>query len=248
MIVRNKLRDQVVTEVIELIDRSGLRPGDELPPERELTAQMGVSRTVVREALTALEMQGLLELTPGRRPRVRLEYERALGETLGLAMREDLDRILQLAEVRRIVEADAAALAAERAEPQDVAAMQEAIDTMREHLADPVGWVDSDVAFHEALLLATKNEVLVSMFRPVAQMLQRSRAVTTEVRRRPTSTAARQHQEILDRIAARDIEGARAASERHMTETVEDVRQLAIASGGAFAARYLPAPVDETND
>lgn len=244
MIVRNKLRDQVVAEVVALIDRSGLKPGDSLPPERELATQVGVSRTVVREALTALEMQGLLELTPGRRPMVRLEYERALSETLGLAMRDDLDRILQLAEVRRIVEVDAAGLAAVRASAEDIAVMQGAIDTMRDHLADDVGRVDADVDFHEALLVATKNEVLVSMFRPIAQLLQRSRSVTSEAQRRSTSEALDQHQAILDRIAARDADGARAASERHMAETLEDVRLLAVAARGAFANRYLPTSAD----
>lgn len=246
MIVRNKLRDQVVSAVIEIIDSADLKPGDTLPPERELALQVGVSRTVVREALTALEMQGLLELSPGHRPTVRSHYERAFSETLGLAMRDDLDRILQLAEVRRVVEVDAAGLAARRATPEDLAAMQSALDTMGDHLEDSVGYVDADVAFHEAMLLATKNDVLVSMFRPVTQLLQRSRSLTNAGHRRPQTDAVEQHREILDRIAAGDADGARSACERHMAETFEDARQLAIAADGVFASRYLADGPDTT--
>jgi len=222
MITRGKLRDEVVTEVIGIIERDGLRPGSTLPPERELSAAMGVSRTVVREALTALEMQGVLELVPGRRPTVRQHYEQAFGETLGFAVRKDEDSIRQLMEVRRIFESEAAALAAARATPADIEALSRAITRMRDHLDEPSGYVDADVAFHEALLVATGNDLLVSMMRPAAGLLVRSREVTTGTRRPPAAALA-EHTAIFECIAAGDVEGARAASAAHMSSTVADV-------------------------
>lgn len=225
MIERSKLRDAVIAELLKTIEHDKLRPGDTLPPERELSAGMGVSRTVVREALTALEMQGLLVLVPGRRPTINQQYERAFGETLGLAVRKDRDSLMQLMEIRWIVENEAAALAAERATPDDINAMADAIARMRDHLNEPSGYVDADLAFHEALLVATKNDMLVSMMRPAAGLLARSRSLTTGSRRPPQS-ALDEHSAIFDRIRAGDVDGARAASAQHMAATIEDVQSV----------------------
>jgi GntR family transcriptional repressor for pyruvate dehydrogenase complex len=222
MIARNKLRDEVISELLTIIEKDSLGPGDTLPPERELSASMGVSRTVVREALTALEMQGLLVLVPGRRPTVQLQYERAFGDTLGLAMRKDEHSLRQLMEVRWIVENAAAALAAARASAADIEALDEAITRMRDHLDEAPGYVDADVAFHEALLVATGNDMLVSIMRPAAGLLARSRELTTGSRR-PPSSALEEHVAIFERIRDGDVEGARRASERHMTATIEDL-------------------------
>jgi GntR family transcriptional repressor for pyruvate dehydrogenase complex len=225
VIARNKLRDEVISALLATIEKDSLGPGDTLPPERELSAAMGVSRTVVREALTALEMQGLLVLVPGRRPTVLLEYERAFGETLGLAIRKDENSLQQLMEVRWIVENAAAALAAARATPRDIEALGEAIAGMRDHLDEPSGYVDADVAFHDALLVATGNEMLVSMMRPAAGLLARSRELTTGSRR-PPSSALEEHVAIFERIREGDVEGARQASAAHMAATIEDLNSV----------------------
>ncbi|MCU1439558.1 MAG: transcriptional regulator, GntR family [Rhodoglobus sp.] len=229
MIARNKLRDEVISAVLAIIEGDSLGPGDTLPPERELSATLGVSRTVVREALTALEMQGLLVLVPGRRPTIQLQYERAFGETLGLAMRKDENSLKQLMEVRWIIENSAAALAAARATAGDIEALGNAIARMREHLDEPSGYVDADVAFHEALLVATGNDVLVSMMRPAAGLLARSRELTTGSRR-PPSSALEEHIAIFERISAGDVEGAREASARHMAATIEDLESVPAAA------------------
>jgi DNA-binding FadR family transcriptional regulator len=222
MIARGKLRDQVVTGLLDHIRRHGLQTGDALPSERELAAETGVSRTVVREALTALEMQGLLSLGPGRRPVLQRRHEKALGETLELALEGGADAIDQLMEVRQIVETAAAALAAVRATDDDIAAMRAAVDAMGSEIDQPAGYVDADLAFHEALLVATHNDMLVTIMRPAAGLLARSREMTTGSRR-PPREAMVEHQAILERICSRDPEGARRLSRAHMEATADDL-------------------------
>jgi GntR family transcriptional repressor for pyruvate dehydrogenase complex len=235
VIVRRKLRDQVVELLLDTIREQRLVPGDFLPSERELASRLGVSRTVVREALTALEMQGMLSLVPGRKPELTQRYERAIGDTLRLAAQADVEGIVKLFEVRRMIEPEAAALAAERHTRRDLSAMEDAVERMRSKAFEREGYVQADVAFHDALLVASRNDLLVSMFRPIAELSERSRDLTAWTRRKPFR-AAEEHQAILDRVGDRDAEGARQAMDQHMQSTALDLA-AARATGGEDAQR-----------
>lgn len=222
MVPRGKLRDAVVQAVLDRIRTEGLVPGDALPPERVLAVELGVSRTVVREGLTSLEMQGVLELVPGRKPVVVRRFERAFAETLGHAVGQDSARLGELLEVRRIVEPEAAALAAVRATAEELAAMQRAVDEMDAHLDATEGYVDADVAFHEALLSASGNQLLAEMLRPAAGLLVESRRLSVGARRPPAS-ALDEHRRILAAIRAGDPAVARAAVAEHLSATALDL-------------------------
>jgi len=222
MVARSKLRDAVVHAVLERIKTEQLVAGDALPPERMLAEQLGVSRTVVREGLTSLEMQGVLELVPGRRPVLVRRFERAFAETLGHAVGEDGTRLRELLEVRRIVEPEAAALAAHRASADELDAMERAVGEMGDHLDAPEGYVDADVAFHEALLSASGNELLAEMMRPAASLAVASRRTSVGARRPPVA-ALEEHRRILEAIRAGDEEAARAAAARHLDATALDI-------------------------
>jgi GntR family transcriptional repressor for pyruvate dehydrogenase complex len=222
MVARSKLRDAVVQAVLQRIKSEQLVAGDALPPERALAEELGVSRTVVREGLTSLEMQGVLELVPGRRPVLVRRFERAFAETLGHAVGEDGMRLRELLEVRQIVEPEAAALAAERASADELAAMERAIAAMGDHLDAPEGYVDADVAFHEALLSASGNELLAEMMRPAAGLAVASRRASVGVRR-PPATALEEHRRILEAIRAGDGPAARTAVAEHLSATALDI-------------------------
>src|SRR6266571_4229689 len=124
-IVRSsRLYEQIVQQVEESIHKSVLKPGDQLPPERELAQQFGVSRTAVREAVKALHEKGLVEAYPGRGTFVT--------DGTSYSMRQSLDRMLKigqpegsafLAEVREILEPEIAALAATRVDDEDLVSM-----------------------------------------------------------------------------------------------------------------------------
>ncbi len=221
-LTRTKLRDQVVQEIMVLLREDNIQPGESLPPERLLSERVGVSRTVVREALTGLEMQGMIELIPGKRPILRNRFDKAIGEALRRVVGDDLEGLRDLTQVRQIFEPEIAALFATNATEAQVEELQQAHERMKRQIDAPAGNIEADVAFHERLLLGVDNHVLISMLRPVSGILQRSRELTTWRRRSPEGALA-EHAAVLEHIVARDAAGARRAMVVHMDSTVQDV-------------------------
>jgi DNA-binding FadR family transcriptional regulator len=230
---RLKLRDQVVDALIEMIEEGGLRPGDAFPSERALVDQFGVSRTVIREAMSALEVRGILGIDQGKRPRVASNSGSALRDELRLIARVEPDALWDLFEVRKMFEVEVAALTAARQDPTAIASMRDAVRRMREHIVEPEGYVDADVEFHNALLVGSGNRVLERLLRPVTELMLTSRMITAS-RRRPTRAALAEHEAILAAVERSDPKAAGEAMRRHLGATERD---LATALGQRPGAR-----------
>jgi GntR family transcriptional repressor for pyruvate dehydrogenase complex len=226
---RTRLRDRAADQLLEMVISGGLKAGERLPAERELCAHLGVSRTVVREALNLLEARGLISIEHGRGAVVSGGNPRAVRDTLGLLLRVQPKALWELLEIRRILEVEVAGLAAERAGPDDVEAMQLQIDRMRESIDAPEGYVDADVEFHSLLARGTRNEVLLTMLEPVVDLLRASRRVSAA---RPGNAlrALGEHEQILRRVEAGDAGGAREEMRAHLAKTAEDI-EAAIGEG-----------------
>lgn len=203
----------------------GLVSGDRLPPERELVDSMGVSRTVVREALNLLEARGIVSIEHGRGAVVSGGDTGAVRDTLGLILRFRSDALSELLEVRKILEVEIAGLAAERAVPGDIQEMKLQLERMRDAIDVPEGYVDADVEFHALLSRSVGNEVLLSMFDPVVDLLRASRQVTA-TRRENAERALREHHGILRCVERGDAEGARMRMREHLTETQKDINAV----------------------
>src|SRR5919199_1277395 len=121
---RIRLRDRAADQLLEMVISGGLEPGERLPPERELCAHLGVSRTVVREALNLLEARGLISIEHGRGAVVSGGSPRAVRDTLGLLLRVQPKTLWELLEIRKILELEVAGLAAGRAEEGDLRGMR----------------------------------------------------------------------------------------------------------------------------
>jgi GntR family transcriptional repressor for pyruvate dehydrogenase complex len=210
--------------LFDLITSGGFSPGERLPPERELVARLGVSRTVVREALNLLEARGLVSIEHGRGAIVSGGSTEAVRETLGLLLRVQPGVLGELMEVRRILEVEVAALAAERAGPKEVAEMRGRLEAMRASIEAPEGYVDADVEFHAALARATENRVLLVMLEPVVDLLRASREVSAS---RPGSArrALGEHERVLERVERGDAAGAREEMRQHMDATARDIEE-----------------------
>lgn len=206
-----------------MVITEGLGPGERLPPERELVARLGVSRTVVRETLHLLEARGLISIEHGRGAVVSKDGTHAVRDTLGLMIRVRLKTLWELLEIRRIVEVEISGFAAERAGPEEVSEMREQLDKMRACIDAPEGYVDADVEFHAALARGARNGILLTMLNPVVELLRASREVSTS---RPGSArrALEEHEKILRRVEAGDAKGTRQEMRAHLTATVEDIR------------------------
>ena len=211
----------------------GLRPGERLPPERELCERLGVSRTVVREALNLVEARGLISIEHGRGAVVSGGEPRAVRDTLGLLLRVRPKKLWELLEMRGILEVEVAGLAAQRAGPEDVEEMRARVEKMRGSIDAPEGYVDADGEFHARLARAARNGVLLTMLEPVVDFLRASRRVSAA---RPGNArrALLEHEQILGSVESGDAEGARREMSGHLANTARDI-EAAIRAGSIDA-------------
>lgn len=212
---RDRLYVDVLGQIQDFIVRQQLRPGDKLPPERQLINEFGVSRTVVREAIRALEERGLVEVKHGSGVYVAEPSIDSVTESLALHLRVSESSLMPLLEVREILEVEIAGLAAERATEEDQEQMERTLRREAGLLDSQDEYVEEDLRFHGLLTEATHNEVLHILMRPLAELLRDSRRVTIEP---PGSTelSFKGHKEIFEAVKNRDKEQAREAMRKHL--------------------------------
>lgn len=226
------LSEKVAESLTSYIFEHKLRPGDKLPSERELGEYFMVSRTVIREAVRSLVGKGLLQSQSGSRLTVAAVDTEAVGDLLDLVVRgramDDPDAmrgaLWKLHEVRSTLEVQIAGLAAERATPAEVEALHEAAKRLEKARNDEARAL-ADVAFHRAIAAATHNEFYVVMLDSLVGSLMQLRRATLRLKSGAPDAVAG-HARILDRIAAKDVEGARAAMARHITESGRALKKL----------------------
>jgi len=209
--------------LLDMISSGDYGVGDRLPPERVLVEQIGVSRTVVREALNLLETRGLIRVEHGRGAIVSADTARALHNDLGFLLRMEPSTLWELMEMRKALEVELAGLAAERATPEDIAVMRAVLDRMRENINAPEGYVDADVEFHDLLARSARNRVFLRMMEPIVDLLLASRRMTGS-REANAKRALRAHEAILKTVEAKDVEGARREMREHLMLTERDMR------------------------
>jgi GntR family transcriptional repressor for pyruvate dehydrogenase complex len=221
----SRLYEQIVQQVEESIQKGAMKPGDQLPPERELAQQFGVSRTAVREAVKALHEKGLVEAYHGRGTFVT--------DGTSYSMRQSLDRMLKvgqaegsglLAEVREILEPEIAALAATRADAEDLASMREQIGVMDGARRDPDEFIEADLDFHLALAEAAANPIILSLIDSIVGLLREQRMRIFQVEGGP-ERGQYHHKKIMDAVEHRDPAGAREAMKAHLRQVREDSRR-----------------------
>src|SRR5580693_10577925 len=141
----SRLYEQIVQQIEESVLKGTLKEGDQLPAERELAQQFGVSRTAVREAIKALHEKGLVDAYPGRGTFITNGSSNSMRRSLDQIIKSgETDGWAYLVEAREILEPEIAALAAFRADDQDVAAMQEAVEVMDNAARDSDAFIEAD--------------------------------------------------------------------------------------------------------
>jgi GntR family transcriptional regulator, transcriptional repressor for pyruvate dehydrogenase complex len=220
------LVDRVAEVISEEITSGRLSPGDRLPTEVQLVKQLGVSRTVVREAVSRLRNAGLVEPRQGAGVFV-LEPRVHPLDLSGEAQRTKAS-VLQVVEVRRAMEGEAAALAAARAKPADLRRMRAALEAIDADVRAGGDGVDADLAFHQSVVDSTGNPVLAETLRYIGSLMRNGIRVTraNEARRADfTAQVRREHQILLEAVEAGDPEAARAAARQHMEHAAERLQQ-----------------------
>ncbi|WP_328919200.1 FCD domain-containing protein [Streptomyces jietaisiensis] len=209
------MHQRVVDEIGRRVAAGVWGPGDALPVEDTLAAEIGVSRGVVREAVKALVAKGMLHVRPrtGTRVLPPEHWNHLDRDVLRWQQAGDAAALLRdTGELRRIVEPEAARLAAERAGVEEVRVLHEALAAMEAAAADPGlgGYVEADIAFHRALLDASGNRLLGSLGRAVDIALEHSFLVSTQA---PGAVDASLpgHRAVVRAVEARDPAAAAAA-------------------------------------
>lgn len=219
---RGKLFEQIVAQIQGRIERGELRAGDRLAPERELATAFGASRTAVREALKTLAQMGLVEMAPGRGTVVADNTTHAMRSSISLMMRVGrLNSPDYLVEMREIIEPEIAALAAERAGEEHVAALAEAVERMDGALRHAEAYIAADNTFHRTLALAARNPLILSLVDSIVDLLAEQRARIFATPGGPERGQVN-HRALLAAVERRDVEAARAAMRAHLAQVRAD--------------------------
>ncbi|MGA1847463.1 FadR/GntR family transcriptional regulator [Deferribacter abyssi] len=223
-----RISDEIFEQIKQLIIEGVLKPGDKLPPERELAAQMGVSRPTLREAINKLEAKGFLEQVQGGGT-----YVKSLGDTaLDNAFEEyakKKDAILEIMEVRKILETWAAYTAAERITEDELKQLEQYLNEMEVALKDGQIGYDSDADFHSIISYATKNIFLIHIMNTIYQWIEK---ISFEVRKRlyndyyKHDLLYKQHKAIFVAIKNQDPLEAYNAMLNHMNYVLEKVKEI----------------------
>jgi len=217
-----RLYEQIVAQIEERVVRGELKLGDQLPAERELAAQFGVSRTAVREAVKALRQKGLVEIAPGRGTFIADSTARAVRHSISFMMKIGAeDGSKNLTEVRAILEPEIAALAAERATAENIAVMRQAVKTMDTALANAEKFILADLDFHLALAQATQNNLISTLIDPIVDLLREDRQKIFDSVGAPQRGQV-YHKRILAAVEKHNAAAARKAMTLHLEQVKND--------------------------
>lgn len=218
-IVRRKLADEIFDRLKAMILGGECRPGESLPSERELMTRFGVGRPAIREALQALANLGLITISHGERARVRevtaqtaVRQIDAVAQLLLSASPESLDH---LKEARRFFEQGMVRRAAETATEDDIAELRDLLERQQSAVGDAVAFIRADIAFHTRIAAVSGNPIYAAVSETMLNWLQEYHAHMLIWQGKSERTLA-EHEEIIDRIEARDPEGAEQAMTGHL--------------------------------
>jgi DNA-binding FadR family transcriptional regulator len=224
------LAQRIVGEITEL----GLEPGTPLPPEREMLEDYGVARGTLREALRFLEIQGVITIKtgPGGGPVVNRPASRHLASTMAMMLQLERTSFRSVLEARVVLEPALARRAAERITDEEVAALHDSLERMRQNLDDIDFFIDENENFHTLIAEAAGNPVFGLIIASLNWIIDGT-ALGVEYPPESRQAVASEHGRIYAAIAARDPERASAAMAVHMGDYV------------AYLGRRYPEVIDQ---
>ncbi len=237
---RKSLVDQVTARLQALVIENALQTGDLLPPERELGELLGVSRTVVREAVRSLVAKGMLEVRQGHGTVVRAPDVRLASEVIANMLRSSGGGRIAFSsvhEVRRLLEVEIAGLAAERCSDDDLRLLEAALAATALP-TEPEIWAQADIDFHAAIAAASHNLLFPALLGSMTEIMLQLRLTAARLAETPVRAHAF-HVLLFEAIRDRSPVAARRAMHEHMDEaqaTFERARILSAVAGSKPAA------------
>ena len=210
-LVPHQIADRIQAQIVERT----IKPGDQLPSGRSLSAQFSVSRQCIREAYKILEERGLVEVHQGRGVFVIKYQPKFLQSHISLAAQRENIPLSDLLEVRNCLECRIASLAAQKSTLDDLIKLELTIQEMRETVDNLDAFIIADEKFHTTLVDATQNQLLSILIQPLINLVQEYRKEVVLTEGAPQK-AIEEHVEIFNSIKERDPLGAQDAMRKHV--------------------------------
>ena len=222
-IIRQPVAEQVARQLLALVQSGNLKPGEQLPPERELAATMGVSRPSLREALRALSLLGVLRIRQGGGVYVSSLDPESLLAPLHFFISLNARNVEDLFEARLVIESEITRIAAEKINPESLAIMRDCVEFESSELDDEEKFIESDVKFHKVLFESVDNSFLQQFATSLHILGKASREITGHI---PgvVEQSLEDHKHILQAIEAGDGDAAATAMKQHLNNVRDAFR------------------------
>ncbi len=215
---------EITRKLLAYLLSGEIQPGAKIPSERQLADGLGVGRSAVREAIKSLSLLGLLDVRQGDGTYLSRSGSDLLPRVIEWGLLLEEPRIMDLLEARTEIEVIVSGLAAAHADEAEIAALRERLDAMRTAGPDVDAYVEADIAFHLQIARTSGNDVFANLLTSLRSLL-RVWADRVLHHAGETETSLAVHAPILDAIAARDAEAARAAMRAHMERANRRLRE-----------------------
>ncbi len=224
-IKQEKISTKIAEQIKTLINSGELKPGDALPPERELVKVFNVSRASLREALNTLAGMGFLEMSQQHRTIVKSLASARITDPLHYLLKEDIQTVFELIEVRKAVETWSAYHAATRATDNDIARLEKSIECMRLKIEQGLSVVEDDANFHLAISEATHNKIQTHLMFSIYDILKESLGQYLESIK--MSDIYDQHCKVVEAVKKKDPDLATVRMREHLDYVKSRVKELA---------------------
>lgn len=221
-IKHTKISDEIVNQIKSLIAQGILKPGDRLPPERELVKELSVSRPSLREALNSLIAMGFLEVK-GKRTFVKSIASGSIQEPISLMLKADAQKIFDLIEVRKAIETWAAFHAAQKATEEDIKQLENILHKMKRAYQEGKRWEKEDADFHLGIAQSTHNPIQAHIMFSIHDLLSDSVAKVFKDRNK-VKKLIDQHDRIFNAIKNHSPERAREKTLEHLNYVESEVK------------------------
>jgi len=226
LIKQEKISTKIAQQIKTLINNGDLKPGDALPPERELVKFFNVSRASLREALNTLAGMGFLEMSQQHRTIVRSLASGRITDPLHHLLQEDIKTVFELIEVRKAFETWSAYHAAKRATVSDIVRLEKSVEAMRFKIDQGISVAEDDANFHLAISEATHNKIQTHLMFSIYDILKESLVKYYESIK--MQAVYEQHCKVVDAIKKRDSALASRKMHEHLDYVETSFRELAV--------------------
>jgi GntR family transcriptional repressor for pyruvate dehydrogenase complex len=222
---RNSTPELVMKQILGSIETGQFKPGDKLPTEQQLIEMFGVGRSTIREATSTLSMLGYLQSIQGKGCFVREDLDPVKATGLALQDMQAATNIIDLVEVREILECNAVRLAARRAESKDLNRIQNALLKMKEARSDLQRFIDHDFQFHIAVARASQNQLILELMKRIVEKVHKEydKFRPNDLFRRDEAVLTAD--QIVQFVAAGEGEKAASAMQKHLNLVTTEIKR-----------------------